>query len=404
MAQDAQQAFAFTVTDKSKAPTPVSGDSPFPIVDTIKGAWPTASSTSSSSSSSSKSNSTKKASEWFTSLEGFSSVTSGYGPRNIGNGDEFHNGIDVGAADNAKVRTPTAGTIESSIPTAQSGGYGNMVVLKDENGMYHWFCHMNKANVKQGDSVKANDIIGFAGSTGQSTGTHLHYTISSNSNGNHNNPGGDIDPDSYSYTKGLTDSKSGKGKSNISTASSGIKKAIHGLGKLTYKQALELDTTATEPAGSESLTPYSSLDQKDKKLFNEYDKLPGHKNYNPSSFKHINVAGQGVGGGTGFDYSELLTAVVNLLTQINSNTSELANLTTIVDLLSQQFDIAVSSANSTAEQQEKVSKLNKIKNKLKEIQGKQATANQGSSTGFGNSLMNQDMDYLMTAMSAIATT
>jgi murein DD-endopeptidase MepM/ murein hydrolase activator NlpD len=399
MKQDTKKAFAFTLSDKSKAPTPSSGDSPFPSCQTVKGAWATGTASTSTDSSNSGTTSTKKASEWFTSLEGFNNVSSGYGPRNIGNGNEFHNGIDIAAAKNAKIRTPIGGTIELYRTEAQSNGYGNEAVLKDAKGMYHWFCHMTSSAVKQGDTVKANDIIGYVGSTGQSTGNHLHYTISSQPKGNHST-GGDIDPDTYSYTSAA--SGTGK-KNNIVTAGMGVKKAIYGLGKLTPEQALNIDTTATEPSGSDSITPYSSLSSQDKKVVNEYDKMPGHKNYNASSFNHINSSPTAVGGSTydGIDYTGLLNMVISLLQQITNNTSQLSNLTTIIDLLSQQFDIAVA---TSSEDTDKISKLNQIKKKLKEIQGRSATTNQGSSTGFGNSLMNQDMEYLMTAMSSIATT
>lgn len=382
-----KQLWSFGVQDTSH-PAPASGDSPFPAVSTIKGAWPTEESDSTPSSGA-----TGTASEWFTSLDGFGNVSSGYGPR----GSEFHNGIDYSVPTGTKVRTPISGTIAMLRPTNTSNGYGNAVILQDADGMYHWFCHLDKFNVKEGDKVSQNDVVGLSGNTGISTGPHLHYTISSQPRGNHST-GGDIDPDTYDYTSvGSSGSGYGLGKSKVTikTTGSKIKNAISGLGKLTAKQAIELNPDATEPAGSAGVTAYEDLNSKDKALVRKHQQMEGH------STRGSAYNGRGIGGGFDGDYSELLAVIIKLLQKIVTNTTPISGINTIVEMLSQHFDVAIEEA-SKKNDSEKVTKLNQIKRKLREIQGRNATMNQGTSMGFGNSLMNNDMEYLMTAMSAIA--
>lgn len=382
-----KQLWSFGVQDTSH-PAPASGDSPFPAVSTIKGAWPTEESDSTPSLGA-----TGTASEWFTSLDGFGNVSSGYGPR----GSEFHNGIDYSVPTGTKVRTPISGTIAMLRPTNTSNGYGNAVILQDADGMYHWFCHLDKFNVKEGDKVSQNDVVGLSGNTGISTGPHLHYTISSQPRGNHST-GGDIDPDTYDYTSvGSSGSGYGLGKSKVTikTTGSKIKNAISGLGKLTAKQAIELNPDATEPAGSAGVTAYEDLNSKDKALVRKHQQMEGH------STRGSAYNGRGIGGGFDGDYSELLAVIIKLLQKIVTNTTPISGINTIVEMLSQHFDVAIEEA-SKKNDSEKVTKLNQIKRKLREIQGRNATMNQGTSMGFGNSLMNNDMEYLMTAMSAIA--
>ena len=69
------------------------------------------------------------------------------------------------------------GTVESA---AYTGEYGNLVVLKHDFGLATRYGHMSKFNVRPGQPVKRGDVIGFVGSTGRSTGAHLHYEIMAN--------------------------------------------------------------------------------------------------------------------------------------------------------------------------------------------------------------------------------
>lgn len=57
----------------------------------------------------------------------------------------------------------------------QTGGYGNLVIIRHPNGLETYYGHLSKILVGENESVKAGEIIGLGGSTGRSTGPHLHF-------------------------------------------------------------------------------------------------------------------------------------------------------------------------------------------------------------------------------------
>jgi len=72
-------------------------------------------------------------------------------------------------------------TADGTVETASyTGDYGNLIVLKHEFGLATRYGHLSAFRVKPGQRVKRGDIIGFVGSTGRSTGAHLHYEILAN--------------------------------------------------------------------------------------------------------------------------------------------------------------------------------------------------------------------------------
>lgn len=101
-------------------------------------------------------------------------VTSNYGYRihPITGVPKLHGGTDFGAPMGAPIPSQTGGTV--SFAGWNSGGFGNLVKVKQ--GMWEMFyAHMSKVLVRAGQSVKKGDILGNVGSTGASTGPHLHY-------------------------------------------------------------------------------------------------------------------------------------------------------------------------------------------------------------------------------------
>lgn len=96
-------------------------------------------------------------------------VFSKYGPR----GRRSHNGVDIPL----KIGEPIYATFDGRVrvSTYNTGGYGNMVIIRHLNGLETWYAHLSKNNVKSGEYVKAGQIIGFGGSTGRSRGPHLHF-------------------------------------------------------------------------------------------------------------------------------------------------------------------------------------------------------------------------------------
>ncbi|WP_026623103.1 M23 family metallopeptidase [Ensifer sp. WSM1721] len=105
-----------------------------------------------------------------------SDVTSGFGNRP----DPFlgrlalHAGIDFRAAIGTRIRSTAAGTVTAAGP---AGGYGNMIEVDHGNGVSTRYAHLSVILVNVGDQVKADDVIGKSGSTGRSTGPHLHYEV-----------------------------------------------------------------------------------------------------------------------------------------------------------------------------------------------------------------------------------
>lgn|SRR5690606_7995406 len=104
-------------------------------------------------------------------------LTSAYGyranPFHSG-ASEFHSGIDFRGKKGDLVRTTANGKV---VHAGRHGGYGNCVQIKHKNGYETWYAHLSKCLVKKGDTVEAGQIVGEIGSTGRSTGSHLHYEV-----------------------------------------------------------------------------------------------------------------------------------------------------------------------------------------------------------------------------------
>jgi murein DD-endopeptidase MepM/ murein hydrolase activator NlpD len=86
----------------------------------------------------------------------------------------LHTGVDFRFTPGEKVKATAPGKV---ISAGWAGGYGNMVEIDHGNGISTRYGHMADILVKPGDTLKTGDIVGLAGSTGRSTGTHLHYEV-----------------------------------------------------------------------------------------------------------------------------------------------------------------------------------------------------------------------------------
>ena len=86
----------------------------------------------------------------------------------------FHPGIDISATQGTPIHAVAAGTV---LIAADEGGYGNAVVLDHGNSMSTLYGHMVRVAVSPGQHVDVGDVIGFVGSTGLSTGPHLHFEV-----------------------------------------------------------------------------------------------------------------------------------------------------------------------------------------------------------------------------------
>lgn len=115
-------------------------------------------------------------------------ITSPFGYRHspFGGGTEFHQGLDIGANMGTTITAPAAGTV---IMAQWYGGYGNYILLDHGGGMTTGYGHLSRIFVAAGQAVQKGQAIGAVGSTGVSTGPHLHFEVRIN--------GKPVDPAGY---------------------------------------------------------------------------------------------------------------------------------------------------------------------------------------------------------------
>ena len=107
-------------------------------------------------------------------------VTDGFGMRRnpfSGEGREVHEGIDIAVDFGTPVTATADGLVIYAAPHA---GYGNLVIVYHSNGITSRYGHLSRISVEAGQRVKRSDQVGNAGSTGRSTGPHIHYEIREN--------------------------------------------------------------------------------------------------------------------------------------------------------------------------------------------------------------------------------
>jgi murein DD-endopeptidase MepM/ murein hydrolase activator NlpD len=105
-------------------------------------------------------------------------VTSSMGMRGLALSPGMHMGVDISGNTGEYLKSFTSGKVEA---TGYDGGYGNYVNWIDSFGVAHFYAHMHKpANVKPGQTVNAGTILGVLGSTGRSSGPHLHWEAATN--------------------------------------------------------------------------------------------------------------------------------------------------------------------------------------------------------------------------------
>ena len=97
-------------------------------------------------------------------------VSSGFGPR----WGRMHQGIDVAAPTGRPITAAKSGKV---IVAGSSGGYGNLVVIDHGGGLSTAYAHQSRIAVRVGQPVTQGGLIGFVGSTGFSTGPHLHFEV-----------------------------------------------------------------------------------------------------------------------------------------------------------------------------------------------------------------------------------
>jgi murein DD-endopeptidase MepM/ murein hydrolase activator NlpD len=107
-------------------------------------------------------------------------ITDGFGMRRNpfnGEGRETHEGIDIAVDFGTPVTATADGLVIHSGPYS---GYGNLVIIYHTNGITTRYGHLSRITVEAGQRIKRGDQLGHAGSTGRSTGPHVHYEIREN--------------------------------------------------------------------------------------------------------------------------------------------------------------------------------------------------------------------------------
>lgn len=99
-----------------------------------------------------------------------------------------HSGLDIAAKKGTNIKAAAGGTV---IFAGYSGAYGNVVKISHGSGIKTYYAHCSKLYVKTGDTVSAGDVIAAVGSTGRSTGNHLHFEVVKN--------GTSVNPQNYLY-------------------------------------------------------------------------------------------------------------------------------------------------------------------------------------------------------------
>ena len=116
------------------------------------------------------------------------SITSRYGVVESSVRDHAHGGLDIAAPYGTNIKAAADGEISYA---DWMGGYGNLIIIDHENGVQTYYGHCSKLYASVGQKVTAGDIIAAVGSTGNSTGNHLHLEIRLN--------GVTLDPQKYLY-------------------------------------------------------------------------------------------------------------------------------------------------------------------------------------------------------------
>ncbi|MDE0724133.1 MAG: M23 family metallopeptidase [Alphaproteobacteria bacterium] len=109
-------------------------------------------------------------------VEGYR-ISGVYGSRRVFNGQErsWHKGTDFAAPTGTSVKAPADAVV--TLALADSFFNGNLIVLDHGHQVYTIYAHLDKMDVKKGDLVKQGVKIGEVGSTGRSTGPHLHWGL-----------------------------------------------------------------------------------------------------------------------------------------------------------------------------------------------------------------------------------
>lgn len=115
-------------------------------------------------------------------VPGYGQITSFWGTRlnPVTMKTETHKGIDFAATMGAQITSVSDGVVLNVVSIDNSGGYGILTIIDHGNGVQSWYAHQSEVLVHKGAVVKKGQVIGKVGTTGQSTGPHLHLEVRMN--------------------------------------------------------------------------------------------------------------------------------------------------------------------------------------------------------------------------------
>lgn len=107
-------------------------------------------------------------------------ITSSFGQRQnpLDQSEEIHKGIDIGLAEGTQIFAAASGTV--SVKKLSQSGYGFHIIIEHAGGYQTLYAHCSHLLKQEGEKVKQGEVIALSGSTGQSTGSHLHFEVRKN--------------------------------------------------------------------------------------------------------------------------------------------------------------------------------------------------------------------------------
>ncbi|MFJ5044035.1 peptidoglycan DD-metalloendopeptidase family protein [Streptomyces sp. NPDC088719] len=186
----AEKSAAPKAAQKKAEPAPKAAPKEAPKADTVS-----ADDSEGSGSSAQTGSSEATGSGWSAPLAS-ANVTTQYRASGASWSSGYHTGSDFQAASGTPVLAIGPGTVVSA---GNSGSYGNEVVIQHEDGMYSQYAHQSSLNVSVGQTVTGGQQIGLSGSTGNSTGPHLHFEVRTGPS-----YGSDVDPIAYLRQHGVS--------------------------------------------------------------------------------------------------------------------------------------------------------------------------------------------------------
>lgn len=109
---------------------------------------------------------------WVLPVEGYH-LTGRFG-QSSGLWSSTHTGLDFAAPEGAEIRSIGPGVVTEA---SSDGAFGNKTVVRLDDGTVLWYCHQSQLGVKVGQRLVAGELLGYVGSTGNTTGPHLHLEV-----------------------------------------------------------------------------------------------------------------------------------------------------------------------------------------------------------------------------------